>query len=106
MAKARHVIGDQNSAEFDALRRSFNSLLLVLEQLATEVDASTITTTQVWTVLKAAINSGVDSSAAGGVSAHVGTGRQPVGVSPSPLHPARAAEESIKLVPMAAADKF
>ncbi|NJL53721.1 hypothetical protein HC928_00350 [bacterium] len=104
MAKARVVVGDQNSAEFDALRRSFNSLLVVLERIASEVDATTLTAVEGFSALEAALTNGVDAS--GTPAAHVGTGRQVVGVKPTPLHPARRAEEVVKLVDMAAADKF
>jgi hypothetical protein len=103
MAKARVVVGDQNSAEFDALKRSFNSLLVVLEQIATEVDATTLTAIQGFTALKTALSTGVDSSAA----PHVGTGRFVVGVKSSPVLPPRGPVESAEaLVSMAVADKF
>lgn len=101
-AKARVVIADQNSAEFDALRRSYNSLLLVLQNIAAEAAATTITDVQAWTAISTAISTGVDSTSA----PHTGTGRMVVGVSPTPLHPARAAEEVAKLVDMTSTSKF
>lgn len=101
-AKARVVIADQNSAEFDALRRSFNALLLVLENVAAEHAAGTTTSAEAMSALSAALSTGIDSSAA----PHVGTGRLVYGVAPSPLHPARNAESVDKLVDMSEASKF
>ena len=88
MAKARPVVSDQHSAEFDELRRSHHNLLLVLEALAAEVDATTITAAEAFTVLAAALAAGADTSAAG--TSHVPTGRELAGVKPTPLHPRRA----------------
>lgn len=104
MAKARVVVGDQNSAEFDELRRSFNSLLVVLENICAEVVATTLTAEEGLEALDAALSTGVDSS--GTPAAHVGTGRQVVGVKPQVLAPPRRKEDVLKLVDMAAADKF
>lgn len=101
-AKARVVIGDQNSAEFDALRRSFNSLLVILQNIAAEQAAATTTAVQAAAALSSALSTGLDSSSA----PHVGTGRMVYGVQPSPLAPARAAEEQAKLVDMTASSKF
>jgi hypothetical protein len=102
MAKARIVVGDQNSAEFDALKRSFNSLLIVLENIAIEEAASTTTAVQAAQALADALTTGVDVSN----SPHVGTGRMVVGIKSSPSIPSRRAEEANKLVSMVAADKF
>lgn len=104
MAKARVVISDQNSAEFDELRRSYNSLLLILENICAEVTATTLTAAQGFEALDAALSTGVDSS--GTPSPHVGTGRQLVGLKGSPVRPLRKAEDATKLVEMAAADKY
>lgn len=104
MAKARVVVGDQNSAEFDALKRSYNSLLLVLEQVAAEVDAGTLTAAEGFSALLAALVAGVDVS--GTPAAHVGTGRFVVGVKSTPPIPPRSAESVNTLVDMTDADKY
>lgn len=104
MAKARLVVGDQNSAELDALRRSFNSMIVVLENISAEVTAGTLTAEQGFEALGAALRNGVDGS--GTPAPHVGTGRMVAGVRVSPQHPPRKAEVLSELVPMTAADKF
>lgn len=104
MAKARVVIGDQNSAEFDELRRSFNSLLIVLQNICAEVEATTLTAEEGFEALGAALAAGVDAS--GSPAGHVGTGRQVVGVKATPTIPQRRAEDVHKLVEMTAADKY
>lgn len=101
-AKARIVIGDQNSAELDALKRSFNSLLVVLQNIAAEEAAATTTAVQAAAALSAALSTGLDSSSA----PHVGTGRMVVGVKSSPTIPMRAEETVTRLVDMTAADKY
>jgi hypothetical protein len=68
MARARKVVSDQSSQEFDELRRNFNNLLLIIEG-----------TTDL-TSLKAAIVAGNDSV----------TGVDINGVRPTPTHPRRA----------------
>lgn len=100
--KARLVVGDQNSAELDALRRSFNSLLIVLQNIAAEEAAATTTAVQAAAALSNALSTGLDSSSA----PHVGTGRLVYGVHPTPTHPARAVEDVTKLEAMDAASKF
>jgi hypothetical protein len=68
MARARKVISDQSSQEFDELRRQFNNLLAILEVVA---DLGT---------LQAVITAGTDAV----------TGREINGVRPTPTHPRRA----------------
>jgi len=68
MARARKVVSDMSSAEFDELRRQFNNLLEIIEN-ATDLAG-----------LQAAIAAGVDST----------TGREINGVRPTPTHPRRA----------------
>jgi hypothetical protein len=104
MAKARVVVGDQNSAEFDALKRSYNSLLLILENIASEVDAATLTPAEGFSALLAALVAGVDVS--GTPAAHVGTGRFLVGVKSTPPIPPRSAETVSTLVTMTDSDRF
>jgi hypothetical protein len=105
MAKARVVVGDQNSAEFDALKRSYNSLLLILENIASEVVGSALTPAEGFAALLAALNTGVDSGGVPG-PAHVGTGRFLVGVKSTPPIPPRSAETVSTLVSMTDSDKF
>ena len=68
MARARKVVSDQNSQEFDELRRQFNNLLAIIEGAATLAAVQT------------AITAGVDT---------VVTGREINGVRPTPTHPRR-----------------
>jgi len=68
MARARKVVSDQNSQEFDELRRQFNNLLAIMEATT---DFSTLQT---------AITAGVDAA---------DTGRELNGVRPTPTHPRR-----------------
>lgn|SRR5690606_19455768 len=104
MAKARSVISDQNSAEFDELRRSFNSLLIVLQNIADEVADATLTAEEGFEALAAALETGVDED--GTPAGHVGTRRQVVGVKGSPVRPLRSAEDVRKLVDMRPEDKY
>ena len=69
MARARKVVSDMSSAEFDELRRQFNNLLEIIENAA---DLSE---------LQATIAAGVDAN---------NTGREINGVRPTPTHPRRA----------------
>jgi len=100
--KARLVVADQNSAELDALRRSFNSLLIILQNIAAEEAATTISSVQAAAALSAALSTGIDLSSA----PHVGTGRMVYGIHPTPTHPARQAEDVTKLETMDASSKF
>lgn len=85
MARARKVVSDQNSQEFDELRRQFNNLLLILQQNAAEEAAATTTAVQAAAALEDALVAGVDVDN----SPHVGTGREINGVRPTPTHPRR-----------------
>jgi hypothetical protein len=85
MARARKVVSDQNSQEFDELRRQFNNLLLILERFAREEAATTTSSVEAAEGLASALEAGVDGS----VSPHVGTGREVNGVHPTPTHPRR-----------------
>jgi hypothetical protein len=69
MARARKVISDQSSQEFDELRRQFNNLLAILGATAD------------FAALQVAIAAGTDAAA---------TGREINGVRPTPTHPRRA----------------
>lgn len=74
MAKARKVVGDQNSAELDELRRQFNNLLVIIEKTAT------------FATLQTAIANGVEA---------VTTKKEIVGVKPTPLHPRRPKNDTL-----------
>lgn len=67
MARARKVVSDQNSQEFDELRRQFNNLLAIIEAVSVFAD------------LQTAITDGVEAT----------TGREINGVRPTPTHPRR-----------------
>lgn len=101
-AKVRVIVGDQNSAELQALYRSFNSLILVLQNVAAEEAAATTTAVQAAAALSNALSTGLDSD----IGPHVGTQRLVYGIKASPNHPQRRAEEVTKLEPMTSADKF
>ena len=85
MARARKVVSDQSSQEFDELRRQFNNLLLVLENACTEVAGAT-TADQAFAAIAQALTNGSDTDATN----HVGTGRELNGVRPTPTHPRRS----------------
>ncbi len=96
MAKARKVIGDQNSEEVDQLRRTVHTLMLMLENLGTmlttldNTSAATIVTgmTEIGTGLNAALDNGLDADIGG--TLYVGaTGLEIAGMRPSPQHPRR-----------------
>ena len=106
MAKARLVVADQNSAELDQLRRSFNSLMVVLENCASEVDAGNITADEAFTALATTLSTGTDATIAsidGGANTYTGTARELLGVKPTPLHPRQVRGETRD---MTADDKF
>lgn len=93
MAKALPVISDVSSAEVDEMRRSFHALMLVLENVASEVDAGNLTADEAFTVLLNTVSTGVDSDITGvdgGGNNYAGTGLTVSGVKPTPLHPRRA----------------
>ncbi len=92
MAKAREVVADQHSAELDEMRRSLHALLLVLENVANEVDNGSITADEAFTALLTTLQAGLDSDITGvdgGGNDYAGTGLTVAGVKPSPLHPRR-----------------
>lgn len=101
-AKVRSVVGDQNSAEIQALTRSFNSLLLVLQNAFALEAAATTTSVQAAAGLSNALSTGVDTT----VGPHVGTGRLVYGIRTTPTHPQRGVEEVTRLEVMSVSDKF
>lgn len=93
MAKRRRVMADAASAEVTELRRSFNTLLLVLENISEQVDAATITATEGFVALGLAISTGTDSDVTGingGANNYTGTGLEVSGVKvTNPVAPKR-----------------
>ena len=87
MAKARKVVGDQNSQEIDVMRRALHTLMIMLENFGTDLSNATadITVTNLGAGLAAALSSGVDSSATN----YTGSELPIEGVDPTPKHPAR-----------------
>lgn len=87
MAKARRVVGDQNSEEMDQVRRLLHTLLIMLENLGTDLEnaAAVSNINNIGTGLAAAINTGVDSAA----TDYTGSELVVEGVIPSPKHPRR-----------------
>lgn len=86
--RVRRVVSDSSSQEVDELRRQFNNLLLILENVCAEVVATTLTAEEGLEALGAALIAGSDAS--GTPAAHVGTSRELNGVRPAPAHPRRA----------------
>lgn len=87
--RVRRVVSDNSSQEVDELRRQFNNLLLVVENMCALVAAGTVTTAELGLeALGLAISTGTDTTAS--VTNHVGTGRELNGVRPTPTHPRRA----------------
>ena len=87
MAKSRPVVSDTPGDEFGELRRQFNNLLLVLENVCAAVDAADITADEAFTVLATTLSAGVDSDITGvdgGANNYAGTGRECAGVKPTP----------------------
>lgn len=101
-AKVRLVVGDQNSAELQAMYRAWNSFLIILQNIAAEEAAATTTAVEAAQALADAIENGVDED----VGPHVGTGRLVYGIRPTPTHPQRRAEVVTDLQTMSASDSF
>lgn len=101
-AKVRVIVGDQNSAELQALYRSWNSFLLILENIASEEAAGTTTALQSAAALANALSTGKDTN----TTNHTGTQRMVYGIRATPTHPQRSAEDMNKLQPMTIADSF
>lgn len=93
MAKARPVLSDMSSAEFDETRRALHNLMLVLENVASEVDAGNITADEAFTALLTTLQNGKDEDISGidsGANNYTGTDVTVAGVKPNPTHPRRA----------------
>ena len=87
MAKGRRVVADQNSEELDQLRRLCHTMLIMLENLGTDLEAAADVDAinDVGTGLQAAVSTGVDSAATN----YTGSELAVEGVIPSPKHPRR-----------------
>jgi len=87
MAKVRKVVGDQNSEELDVIRRCLHTVLVMLENLGTSLEAVVDINdlNNIGIGLNAAISSGLDSSA----TDYTGSELEIVGVDPTPKHPKR-----------------
>jgi len=104
MAKRRKVQATGNAEVFE-VRRQFNNLLLILENISEQVDAATITSTEGFVALGLAIDTGLDSSVTGingGANNYSGTGLELVGVKAVNPVPQRGPRSP--LVPMASTD--
>ncbi len=85
--QARKIIGDQNSAEFDALRRSHNNLLRILEGVQASLTAGATAEACLAAIAQAVIT-GVDSNPTAETNV-VATGCALEGLKPTPMHPRR-----------------
>lgn len=101
-AKVRLVVGDQNSLELQALERSFNSLLLILQNIAAEEAAATTSAVEAAAALSNALSTGKDTD----TTNHTGTQRLVYGIRPTPTHPQRRAEVVTELQTMQSSDTF
>lgn len=108
MAKVRLVVGDTPSVEVDQLRRSMNALLLIIENVASQVSAGDVTAEEGFTALQAALSAGMDDDiegVGGGSNNYVGTKVEVVGLRPMNRHPRWAGTATgTNLKPMEADD--
>lgn len=88
MAQARKVVGDQNSAEFEQVRNTLNTILLMLEAAGAAIVAGD-TAEDVLQTIGEAITAGTDSSAAPTAANYAPTEREVVGLVVTPQHPTR-----------------
>ena len=88
MAKARVVVGDQQSEEFDELRRTVHTLLHMLESAKEAIDTNGADAEQVLEAWADAVITGKDDNPTGIVNV-VPTNREVLGVHPSRALPAR-----------------
>ena len=86
--RVREIVGDTQSAEIQQMRRSFNSLLRIIENVATLRVATTIDAAETWLAIRDALVTGLDSDN----SPYLGTGQEMVGirVTPTGLRKAQA----------------
>lgn len=104
--RARYVVADQSSEEVDALRRNFNALLLILEDLGARLAAEVTTApttaddeiVAVLTSISDAIRDGVDNDPDSELGTHTPTLLPIEGVRPTPRHPKRPARGAITVL--------
>ncbi len=78
--RVREIVGDTQSAEIQQMRRSFNSLLRIIENVATLRVATTIDAAETWLAIRDALVTGLDSDN----SPYLGTGQEMVGIRVTP----------------------
>jgi hypothetical protein len=101
MTLTRRIVEDSNSELVAEIRRSHNELLWVLQNISTQVDAATITSTEGWVALGLTLAGGVDATVAsinGGANTYTGTGVELASIKVSPRRPRQP-----KRVPLQAA---
>ena len=101
MARARLVVSDTSSEEVDQLRRTVNTLLLMIESAEASI-AATATAEEVLGAWADAVRTGFDNNP-DSVDHVVPTNREIVGIKPTPKHPQRPKGA---LRDMESADKF
>jgi hypothetical protein len=87
MARARKIVGDLNSAELDHLKRTVNTLILMLETAGTSVDDGA-TAEEILSAWSAGIAAGVDNNPESTANI-TSTGRTIEGLWTTPKHPDR-----------------
>lgn len=96
MAKAKVVVGDQNSREFDELRKTVHTILLLLETLNSTAVTDAGTLLAAAQAIGNAVNTGVTAAGLGS--------REVCGVVPKvKFHPLPSTNPN--LVPLVATDK-
>jgi len=87
MARARLVISDTSSEEVDQLRRTVNTLVLMLETAEASLTAGA-SAADVLNAWAATARTGTDDNSEA-IANIVDTGRELVGMKPTPKHPRR-----------------
>ncbi len=101
MARARLVISDVSSEEVDQLRRTVNTLILMLETAEASITAGA-SAAEVLGAWADGVRTGTDDNP-DSVSNVVSTGREIVGLKPTPTHPRRVLQQ---LRSMSVSDDF
>lgn len=102
MAKARVIVADQNSAEVDHLRRTVNTLLIMIESAEASITAGA-SAGDILDAWADAVRTGVDNNPAA-IANVTSSGREILGLKGTPKHPDRA--RMAQTVSMVAADKY
>jgi hypothetical protein len=97
MARGRKVTGDQQSEEFDELRRTVHTLLHMIENAKASLTAG-VTAANVLNAWADAVATGKDDNP-NAIANYVDSNREIVGVVPVPKRPARARQGTIDLDP-------